>query len=102
MTTLLESSKIIAVSDGSDPWTGRAGFAWILTTPRENAFVKDCKDIWTNPKYMSFFRAELVGLHGMLSYALKHRNRNAEYEIFCDNESVLKVLYSTKEPTTYC
>ena len=48
---------------------------------------------------MSCFRTELAGLHDMLSYALKHGNRNAEYEIFCDNESVLKVLDATKEPT---
>ena len=48
---------------------------------------------------MPSFRAELAGLHGMLSYALKHGNRNAEYEIFCDNESVLKVLDPAKEPT---
>ena len=33
LATLWESSKIIAVSDGSlNPWTGRPGFAWILTT----------------------------------------------------------------------
>ena len=51
LATLWESSKIVTVSDGSlDPWTGRAGFAWILTTPQENIFAKDSKDIWTNPK----------------------------------------------------
>ena len=48
---------------------------------------------------MSSFRAELAGLHDMLSYAFKHGNRNAEYEICCDNESVLKVLDPSKEPT---
>ena len=98
--TLWKSDKIIAVSDGSlDPWTGRAGFAWILTTPQESAFAKDSKDIWTNPKYMSSFRAELAGLHDMLGYALKNGSRNAKYKIFCDNESVLKVLDPSKEPT---
>ena len=35
----------------------------------------------------------------MLGYALKHGNRNTEYEIYCDIESVLKVLDATKEPT---
>ena len=72
---------------------------WILTTPQETVFAKDSKDIWTNPKYMSSFRAELAGLHDMLGYALKHGSRDAEYEIFCGNESVLKVLYPAKEPT---
>ena len=58
LAALWGSDKIIAVSDGSlDPWTGRAGFAWILTTPQESAFAKDSKDIWINPKYMSSFRA---------------------------------------------
>ena len=50
---------------------------------------------------MSSFRAELAGLHDMLGYALKHGNKNTEYEIFCDNESVLKVLDPTKEPTVF-
>ena len=48
---------------------------------------------------MSSFRAELAGLHDMLGYALKHGSRDAKYEIFCDNESVLKVLDLAKEPT---
>ena len=48
---------------------------------------------------MPSFCAELAGLHDTLGYALKHGNRNAEYEMFCDNESVLKVLEATKEPT---
>ena len=87
LATLWESSKIVAASDRSlDPWAGQAGFAWILTTPQEEAFAKDSKDIWTNPKYMSSFRAELAGLHDMLSYALKYGNKNAEYEIFCGNK----------------
>ena len=51
------------------------------------------------PEVHVLLLCRIAGLHDMLSYVLKHGNRNAEYKIFCDNESVLKVLDPTKEPT---
>ena len=46
-----------------------------------------------------FNRADLDGLHDMLSYALQHGSGDAKYEIFCDNESVLKFLDPAKKLT---
>ena len=67
------TTKGLAVIDLS-LWTGKVSFAWVLTSPQEDAFAKDSKDIWTNPKHMSSFRAALAGLHDTLGYALKHGN----------------------------
>ena len=87
------SDKIIAVSDGSlDPLTGRAAYAWVLTNETETAHAKSSNDIWTNPKYMSSFHAELEGIHDMPTYARKTGNTNRKLEIWCDNKSVLQVI----------
>ena len=54
-----------------DPLTGRAAYAWVLTNEAATACAKSANDIWTNPKYMSSFRAKLEGVHDMLTYARK-------------------------------
>ena len=91
---LWASDKSVAVSNGSlDPLTGRAAYAWVLTNEAETAHAKSSSDIWTNPKYMSSFRAELEGVHDMLTYARKAGNANRKLEIWCNNKSVLQVLW---------
>ena len=90
---LWSSDKIVAVSDGSlDPLTGSAAYAWVLANEAETARATSTSDIWTNPKYMSSFRAELEGVHDMLTYARKAGNAGNTLEIWCDNKSVLQVL----------
>ena len=97
---LWASDKIIAVLDVSlDPLTGRAAYAWVLTNEDETAHAKSSNDIWTNPKYMSSFRAELEGVHDMLTYARKAGNANRKLEIWYDNKSVLQVLDTTRQPS---
>ena len=97
---LWASEKIVAVSDGSlDPLTGRAAYTCVLTNESETAHAKSSSDIWTNPKYMSSFRAELEGVHDMLTYARKAGNANKKLEIWCDNKSVLQVLDTTRQPS---
>ena len=99
---LWTSDKIVAVSDGPlDPFTGRATYtyAWVLTNEAETAHAKSSSDIWTNPKYMSSFRAELEGIHDMLAYARKAGNTRKKFEIWRDNKSVLQVLDATHKPS---
>ena len=97
---LWASDKIIAVSDGSlDPLTGRAAYAWVLTNAAETAHAKSSDDIWTNPKYMSSFRAKLEGVHDMLTYACKAGNTTRTLEIWCDNKGVLQVLDAKRQPS---
>ena len=54
------------------PMDRQSGICIDSDYPTEDAFSKDFKDIRTNPKYMSSFRAELTGVHDMLSDALKN------------------------------
>ena len=78
---------------------GRAAYAWVLTNEAETASAKSADDIWTNPKYMSSFRAELEGAHDMLTYARKVLTPDKALEIWCDSKSVLQVLDTTKQPS---
>ena len=71
----------------------------VLTNEAETAHAKSSNDIWTNPKYMSSFRAELEGVHDMLIYARKAGNANKKLEIWCDNKSVLQVLDAKRQPS---
>lgn len=58
---LWSSDKIIAVSDGSlDTWTGTSVYALVPTNSAQTASAKGTDNIWTNPKHMSAFRAELA------------------------------------------
>ena len=79
---LWTSDKIITVSDGSlAPLTGRATYDWVLRNGTETPHAKLSSDIWTNPKCMSSFRAELEGIYDMLTCARKAGNANRKFEI---------------------
>lgn len=89
---LNSSKKIIAVSDGSmHPMTGMAACAWVLTNEDEDASIREAEDIWTNPLHMTSYRAELAGIHNMLTHASQHCNTRTPLEVWCDNTSVLKM-----------
>ena len=69
-------------------------FTW---NEAETVRATSTNDIWTNPKYMSSFRAKLEGVHDMLTYARRAGNADKTLEIWCDNKSVLQVLDTKRQ-----
>ena len=94
------NTKKIGVSDGSvDPVTGRATFAWILTTRERAGFVRRSKPVLSNPKYMNSFRAELAGVTDLLTYLVEEMMHDHEVELWCDNKGVVDKLTSATPPS---
>ena len=67
-----EEEKLTAVSDGSyDPISGKAAYAWIITTPGKTSWVKKNDTVRGNPRYMTSYRSELAGIISLLKYIKK-------------------------------
>jgi ribonuclease HI len=97
---VLHAEHITGVSDGSmDPVSGKAAYAWVLTQPNRNAWIKRSKSARSNPKYMTSFRAELLGVHDMIKYLAEKRLATATITLWCDNKGVIDVLDLEKPPS---
>ena len=93
-----EEEKLMAVSDGSyDPISGKAAYAWIITTPGKTAWIKKNDTVRGNPRYMTSYRSELAGIISLLKYIQKNGFRDTLIEMWCDNEAVVNVLNDERE-----
>ena len=60
------------MSDGSyDPISGKAAYAWIITTPGKTSWIKKSDTVRGNPRYMTSYRSELAGIISLLKYIKK-------------------------------
>eukprot|EP01082_Thalassiosira_pseudonana_P016026 g13601.t1 g13601 contig9:13162-14655(+) len=90
---LRNAPRLTVVSDGSmDPISGRAAFAWVITGPDRIGYIKRSKPIRTNPRYMSSFRAELEGVHDVISYLTTNHYTGQRIDLWCDNKWCIDAL----------
>jgi hypothetical protein len=75
-----------------DPFSGRAAFAWVITGPDRIGYIKRSKPIRTNPRYMSSFRAELEGVHDVISYLTTNHYTGQQIDLWCDNKWCIDAL----------
>ena len=97
---LWDSNKIIGVSDSSvDPLTGAASYSWIITNEEETGCINRTEPTETDPENMTSYRGELAGVHCMVTHLVKNNKTHLPLELWCDNESVLKAINPTVDPT---
>ncbi|EJK60899.1 hypothetical protein THAOC_18684 [Thalassiosira oceanica] len=99
-TAALDTAPVLtAVSDGSvDPVTGATGYSWIIAAPEKAGYMTDAEPIYSDPRTMTSYRAELHGLYKLLS-SLKTNYRTRRIELWCDSESAIDLLNNPTEPT---
>ena len=97
---LWTSDKIIGVSDSSvDPLTGAAAYCWIMTNEEETGAIARTEPTESDPESMTSYRGELAGVHCMINFLVKNDKTHIPLELWCDNESVLKAINPTVDPT---
>ncbi|EJK60435.1 hypothetical protein THAOC_19216, partial [Thalassiosira oceanica] len=96
----LDTAPVLtAVSDGSvDPVTGAAGYSWIIAAPEKAGYMTDAEPIYSDPRTMASYRAELHGIYKLL-FSLKTNYRTRRIELWCDSESAIDLLNNPTELT---
>ena len=99
--SIMPSAEVLtAVSDGSvDPHTGAAGYAWIISAPDREGYVRDAEPIRSDPRRMTSYRAELHGIHKLLHALRVGGFRTSRIELWCDSESAIDLLNNPADPT---
>ena len=97
----MTSAEILtAVSDGSvNPITGAAGYAWVISAPGREGYMRDAEPIRSDPRKMTSYRAELHGIYKLLHALRKGGYRTSRIELWCDSESAIDLLNDSTDLT---